>query len=618
MDTLPNLDIKINIRYPNNEGMNTTGLINKINKLGKVSYQAVSLTRPVIKDIKSIKNKFAKIDEENCDRFIELLTAENYLKVDARKELITLKKPIINAIKRYAEEYNNEPNEDKLDGEKTEEEIEELLDQKIPSYNRYTEKNPMHGVGYCNSKKLWRFQKDEVDKTSKNLTNIVEMAKSTILSKAPGGLEKDSDYTKKIQFTYQNHYFMSYWYEGAPHFDIQHIISVLNLKSTSWHEKYNGFSEKISYLTWHENKYKGYILRELIDETTMYELILSSNSDISKTLKKDVAKILVELRKSGKLDITNDKIAITDKPITTVKEVKPISLAEDYPVLSYENPDDILHVRSLIKTGTKITLSKYLDYNVMYAFVAQIKTPHKDVIIKIGYTEDIAKRYKSLKAEYKCDIYLINIRFVSGRKDEEAFHEMMKIWYIQLMEPYSVKSKEKHEFYKYSPIIMNLLNGYNRSSDKPTVPGVKTTPGDFTDEQIDFIDDIKKQDISYYQYMTEIKMFEGITNEKNKYNYLMEKEKNLHARLLNDQEIRLVEIDKEKETRLAEIDKEKETRLAEINKEIRMTEINKEKEIKIAEIVKDKDNEKEIKIAEIAKDKDIEIAKIKWLHKDGN
>jgi uncharacterized protein YozE (UPF0346 family) len=160
-------------------------------------------------------NHLSKDQTTKCERLIELISESSYLKSEAKEEINTLKKPIIKAIKWYYEEYNNEQNEDKLDGEKTEEEIKELLDQKIPSYNRYTEKNPMHGVSYCNSKKLWIFRNDISYKTSKNLPNIVDMAKSTIFPKATTDFRKISEYTKKIQFTYQNHYFMTYWYEGS-------------------------------------------------------------------------------------------------------------------------------------------------------------------------------------------------------------------------------------------------------------------------------------------------------------------------------------------------------------------------------------------------------------------
>ena len=40
----------------------------------------------------------------------------------------------------------------------------------------------------------------------------------------------------------------------------------------------------------------------------MFEILLSSNSKTSKLFKKDVAKILTDLRKEGNLEITNTKI----------------------------------------------------------------------------------------------------------------------------------------------------------------------------------------------------------------------------------------------------------------------------------------------------------------------
>src|SRR5690606_6780838 len=127
-----------------------------------------------------------------------------------------------------------------------------------------------------------------------------------------------------------------------PLFDIQHIISVLNLKTTSYTEKYNEFSNQITNYIWYKNEFDGYILRELIPETTVFEIILSSNSIISKSFKKDVSEILSDLRKDGDLIITNDTISAKKlKKHANVDEGKDVvikNMIKNDLSLSYDNP----------------------------------------------------------------------------------------------------------------------------------------------------------------------------------------------------------------------------------------------------------------------------------------
>src|SRR5581483_3827409 len=117
----------------------------------------------------------------------------------------------------------------------------------------------------------------------------------------------------KIHFAYKGHYFITYSYKNELYFDIQHLISVLNLKQSSRNAKYNDYCNEIVYYKWHQNQYSGYILRELVNEKTMYDIVLSSNSVFTKKFKKDVAEILVELRRTNKLQLTNDKLQLRKK-----------------------------------------------------------------------------------------------------------------------------------------------------------------------------------------------------------------------------------------------------------------------------------------------------------------
>jgi len=73
----------------------------------------------------------------------------------------------------------------------------------------------------------------------------------------------------------------------------------------------------------------------------MYELFLSSNSNLSVSFKKDVAKIITELRKAGQLEITNEHIALKKEPIETiVYDDEPIVLANDRHIFNHQKRSD--------------------------------------------------------------------------------------------------------------------------------------------------------------------------------------------------------------------------------------------------------------------------------------
>jgi hypothetical protein len=583
MDTLITIGYKDKFCINKYREMNKEELIKAIDEIGVKQYLSVSIVKQVTDNLKNIKTHLSKKAMTKCERLIELISMSSNLKNETKKEIITLKKPIIKAIQWYYEKYKNE---DEVEGEKTEKEIEEMLDQKIPSYTRYSKENPMHGVSFYKAKKQWRLKLSEFNKKSTDMTGVISAAKEALsIQKDTAGIRKYAENTKKIQFIYQKHYFMSYWYENDPYFDIQHIISALNLKTTAWNAKYNEFSKKISCYTWHENKYKGYIMRELIDEISMHELIMSSNSDISHIFKKDIAKIHIEFRKSGELEITNEKVSKkgndTEPRQVEPRQVEPtqvepiqveptqVDLTIPKYVYSYKNPNDMLHVRSLVYMGTKIMVNEYMNQNVMYAFVVQIETKHTDVIVKIGYTEDIIRRYQELKAEYKCNkIHLIHLKYVTGRRDESKFHKMMKTVHPDLSEEYKIRSKKKVELYKLSPLLMDLLEKYVVIQERPIGIRQGSKKGGITEVEQPVINEIKKQDMVFYQCMTENKVDEGLMINKYNYKCIMEREKTNREQLLKVQEIRLAEIGKETE---------KEIRLAEIARDIEVAKLENEK-----------------------------------------
>ena len=283
-----------------------------IDKFSEVFSKSGYVTKPEISELREqleiISECANKTEQKLIDNIYDAF-ARYPLKADDKKIIIDAKKELIKIGKRYEEEYEEEENDDDITEDLDTDEIEQKLDEKVHKYNKYSETHPMEGITWNTSKNKYTIIYDTINTTAGKLSTAVDKILTYFDQENP---EKNLKKLAKQNFTYRNHYFMIYWYENEPYFDIQHIISVLNLKPSYIREKYNDYADEIEYYIWHKNEYGGYILRELIDEKTMYNMMLSSNSTISKSFKGDIAKILTKLRKQNKLIITNDSIQLKE------------------------------------------------------------------------------------------------------------------------------------------------------------------------------------------------------------------------------------------------------------------------------------------------------------------
>lgn len=365
------------------------------------------------------------------------------------------KKSMIKLVNRYEEEFNEESNEDEVDDNKTVDDIEIELDLKILKYNGFSKTHPMVGISFIKSKSLWRLQLNNIESTSKDKNVIIEKSKNILLPKNKESVIKIRD--KKF-FSYDNHYFLTYWNKTDPLFDIQHIISILNLKDTYINQKYKEFRSQITNYTWHKNEFGGYILRELISETTMFEILMSSNSKTSKSFKKDVAKILTELRKEGNLEITNTKILKKHANIDIPHDTQIKNLIEKPHQLSYDDITDMNQLYIHINQIAYISLTSFLNQSVLYAFIVSLKTDHNLVIIKFGWTLNILERIESLHTEYGSNFYLIGIKKIKNETVEKDFHSVIKQKYPECIENVKIKGKDKKELYKFTLSMMIEFN----------------------------------------------------------------------------------------------------------------------------------------------------------------
>jgi prophage antirepressor-like protein len=537
----------------------------KIDDILGGTYITMSNKKDIEEQLTKIKASSDGEENDIIDKIIETLECGK-LKADRKKEIKKIYPNVLKIVKKYEETYEEEENTDDIDEDKTIEEVEKILDEKIPKYNNYSENNPMKGLSWNSASKSYTVKYGDLNIKVKNLETACGKIISEKERKNAGKNVKISPKNKKY-FTYQNHYIMTYWIKEIPYFDIQHIISLLNIQTTTWNEKYAAYKENIRHIYWHKNIYNGYIERELITEKTMYKIILSSQSKISKTFKDDIAEILVTLRAENKLDITNDSIKLSKKSINTDTDKKKILEEHKLRSYTYTKEEDKEYAKTLVGNGSIQPISKYMNNHVLYGFILALTRDHEDIIVKFGYTENIAKRYETLKTEYGCEIYMIGIKKIRGESDEQQYHKMLKEKYSHLIEHCTIGKKEKIELYKLNPVLMREFDEYKPCEEELTEPKKISKEGQ---ELIEYIEKQKENFVKHLdQFNDEIK--------RDHYEYLIKKEETKQKEIekqvaLAKEATKQLEIEKQ-----VEIEKEKTKQAVEKTKQ-------KELEIKILEL----------------------------------
>ena len=363
--------------------------------------------------------------------------------------------------------------------------IENKLDENIHSYNKYTKNNPMIGVSFDINKNIYILRYETLKLKNKNKKKLCKLLKEHILGDKEGWVKKII--CPQHFFIYKNYPFIIYDSIDKPLFDIQHILLLLNLNDIS--DKYSKFKNKIVMRGFKKNIYGGYIIRELIDEETMFDIILSSNSTFSKKFKKDVAKLLVELRSGGDIVIAEDSIKTTKyinsepilKDLFTVKEV----IYE----FSYDNSDAMAYIKNLIDNGQKIPLTKFMNKHVLYMIITELKDPldkHR-IIIKFGYSENIHNRLETLEAEYKCKMHLIGCKVISGESYEKKFHANLVKRHPELHCPIMIDGTKKNELYALDKKLIDEFN------EVPDIEGVNSINSEAIDVSKNSAENLKYQ-----------------------------------------------------------------------------------------------------------------------------
>lgn len=412
-----------------------------------------------VKFLNQLKEIVDNIDDiDSADKIFDILDDKKKLTVDEKKDIIINCKKLINELeKQHDDESDDSSESDSSDDESelTEDQrqflkkIEIILDSKILYYGRYNKNNPMLGITWSEDNKKWRLQYDHNNKKINKYSSDLKILCNEIVEKKFAKYQNSNLINSINFFVYKKKYILIYESLLKPLFDIRHIINLLDIDYDAMRKKYKKYNKYIVKSSLTKNEYGGFVLREFIPEKIVFDIILSSNSKFSKNFKSEVSQILVDLRKNGKLIISDGELKY-DASFDNINQ----SIKSKHYIYKYTNNEDITKIIHTMM-NKEIIITKYYKQHLLYAFLIPYKNKYGYVIIKFGYTYDIIDRIKSLKKEFKCDrIYLLGLKIIKAEAREKKFHAMLKTMYPELCFPITINGKNKEEEYCLSEILL--------------------------------------------------------------------------------------------------------------------------------------------------------------------
>jgi Asp-tRNA(Asn)/Glu-tRNA(Gln) amidotransferase C subunit len=357
------------------------------------------------------------------------------------------------------------------------EKVEKELDSHVKKYCGFSEKKPMDYVSFhigknsyeCNCKGVRKYLKNK-EKLCEFTLNILRRNFRTEISEIPP--------KNKTCLEYENTHLIIFALQNILLFDIRQVLSVLDINDRMIERKYKEFSPKITHFMCVKNEFGGFIIRELIPEEVMYEIILSSNSKFSKSFKKDVSMILKKAREDNKLFVVDDKIVYDAQPSTDLVLKKKF--------LCIEGCENDMTKKVL---GTSITTISCI-YLFTIGFVKDLRKSMKiddkyndnDIVVKYGRTDNLLERsqqhnktFKKYNGNAKLKYYVwIDSEFQSKAEInvKNYFKRMHKLFSCETSEELAILTREELKEVKdyfgqisniYCGKLKNMIDTYKKS-----------------------------------------------------------------------------------------------------------------------------------------------------------
>jgi len=109
----------------------------------------------------------------------------------------------------------------------------------------------------------------------------------------------------------------------------------------------------------------------------------------------------------------------------------------------------------------QINFMDYHNKNCIYMFHTTIKSDTDQPILKIGFTNNLFDRIKSLEKHYRATFRLIKIKLLDRLSDEKLFHKMIRLKYgDEFVYDGIFKKTRGTELYYYDERLLNEFDKY--------------------------------------------------------------------------------------------------------------------------------------------------------------
>jgi hypothetical protein len=120
------------------------------------------------------------------------------------------------------------------------------------------------------------------------------------------------------------------------------------------------------------------------------------------------------------------------------------------------------YVPNFNKMSERINFLDYHNKNVIYMFHTTIKSNRAVPILKIGFTNNLFERIKSLEKHYDAKFKLINVKLCDRLSDEKLFHKMILLKYgDQFTYTGTFKKTRSTELYYYDERLFDEFENFD-------------------------------------------------------------------------------------------------------------------------------------------------------------
>lgn len=125
------------------------------------------------------------------------------------------------------------------------------------------------------------------------------------------------------------------------------------------------------------------------------------------------------------------------------------------------------YVPNFNRMSERINYFNYHNKNVIYMFHTTIKSNRGVPVLKIGFTNNLFERIKSLEKHYDAKFKLINVKECDRLSDEKLFHKMILLKYgDEFTYTGTFKKTRSTELYYYDERLLNEFEDFDPGNSR--------------------------------------------------------------------------------------------------------------------------------------------------------